>query len=651
MQTYYYHIAPATRSYRGKENLTYHFDAPLSKGQVVKITLRSKPSLGVVLSATRKPPFSTSNVDNVVEGVVLPPQNVELLKWMAQYYPGAPGKLAQYFTPSLLPSLDITNPQISSPLKSAFVVKSMPELTEEQKKVLDEIKKRSRSSTFLLHGETGSGKTRVYIELASRCLADGKSALILTPEISLTAPLVKQFEEIFDKKNVICLHSNLTLRQRRLVWGRLLGTEEPLVVIGPRSALFVPIHSLGLIVVDESHDQAYKEESAPYYYAPRVASKLAKISHCKLVFGSGTPLVNEYYLALQKKVPILRMSRLARPLTHKPAKAKIVDMTDDSELGKGIFSKSLLKEIRAAVEPGQQALLFLNRRGSARTILCRSCGWRSLCPNCDNGLVYHQDFHKQQCHTCGHRSVPPSSCPECQSVEIVFKSPGTKSVADELAKLFPHKTIARFDKDSSSAERIEKKYDDILSGKIDILVGTQILTKGHDLPQLTLAAMLATDSSLDFPDYTSEERSYQLINQLKGRINRGHLPGRLLLQTHHPESPTIKQAIKGDWQSFFDRQLKWRKQLGFPPFVHALKIETSKTSRATAESAIHKVVDAYSPDSSLKLIGPAPSYVEKKAGKYHWQLIITSKSRPTLARVANDLSSSYKAELDPLHFL
>lgn len=649
MSEFYYEIAPAARSYRGLDTLTYSSSTPLKSGQVVKITLRARPFIGVVVSSTEKPSFRVSSIAEVLPEVVLPRISMQLLEWMRAYYPGPLGQLTQHFVPALLTKL--SEKSISKPNELTSNPVDLPTLTEEQSGVMSEIAGSKKTRTYILHGETGSGKTRIYIELARKCQKKSQSVLILTPEISLTAPLKKQFDSIFGEDRVVSLHSNLTITQRKNIWSRLLQYQEPLIIIGPRSALFAPIPRLGLIVVDESHDQAYKEESSPYYYAPRVASKLSELSEARLIFGSATPLINEYFLARQKGIPLLRMTKPAKPITHRLLPPVIIDMTDKNQQRRGLLSQSLIGEMKSAIKENKQVLLFLNRRGSARSILCQKCGWRSVCENCDNGLTYHQDRHSLLCHTCGYKVSPPNTCPECGSTDILFKSPGTKAVHDELSKLFPDRVVARFDRDNLAGERMEQKYDQVTSGKIDILVGTQILTKGHDLPHLGLVAMLSADSSLEFPDYTSEERSYQLINQLKGRINRGHNPGKLVLQTHQPNSPLINQAIAGKWDDFYAHQLTHRKRLNFPPFVHALKIEASKPTRAGAESSIKKIAADLSKNPSLILIGPSPSYVEKRANKYRWQLIVTSKNRNRLAKIASDISMIYKADLDPLHFL
>lgn len=644
----YYLVAPSAAAYRGDDFLTYKSNQKLSEGQVVKITLKNRPILGVVIRQVDKPEFKTHGLEAIAK-VILPKANVELMLWTKDYYASSIGVSTQYFVPRLLSAVTVEDEKSGKPKK--IVLNKLPELTSEQKTVIKQMKG-SNKRTFLLHGETGSGKTRVYIEMAAECLWNDKSTLLLVPEISLTAPMIKSLETIFGKNKVLCIHSNLTPSQKKEIWRRLFSRNDPCIVIGPRSAIFLPINDLGLIVVDECHDQAYKQESAPYFNANRLAAKLAEISKAKIIFGTGTPLVNEYFLAQSKEIPILRMKNSAIKNHHDEKPAMIVDMTDKKEsTSYPALSATLISETKKAIKDGSQVMLFLNKRGSARAILCSNCGWRKSCPNCDSPLTLHQDEHKLQCHTCGYRQSPPTSCPECGSLEIVFKSPGTKAVEQSMKKIFPSLKVARFDRDNKKDERMEQNYDKVLSGEYQIIIGTQLLAKGHDLPNLGLVAVLAADGGLNFPDYTSEERSFQLMSQIKGRINRGHRPGRLLIQTYNLKNPLIKQVLSGNWDEFYKQQLYYRKKLGFPPFVHALKIEAAKATKSGAQKAIENVFSQLSSKGELQFIGPAPCFMEKKASKYHWQLIVTSKNRKSLVDAARSINNTYKTELDPLHFL
>jgi primosomal protein N' (replication factor Y) len=504
----------------------------------------------------------------------------------------------------------------------------------------------------LLHGETGSGKTRVYIELALKTLKAGKSALVLTPEISLTPQLVKSFEEVFGS-GVVLMHSGLTPSAKKKVWQRILVTDQPLVIIGPRSVLFVPITKLGLLIIDEFHDSAYKQDSSPYYNALRVASTLARLHHAKLVMGSATPSINEYYLAEQKHIPILRMTTLPKRSDTAPVTTHLVDLTKTEEKTiHFLLSNTLLKEIEASLQRKDQSLLFLNRRGSARAITCQVCGWQSICPRCDLPFIYHHDDHALRCHTCGLTEKTPSRCPECGSADIIFKNPGTKAIASTLEKIFPEAVIARFDRDNTKVDRIEARHSDIVDGTIDILVGTQLLTKGHDLPRLGLAAMLLAESGLDFPDYTAEERSFQTIRQLMGRVNRGHRPGTVVIQTFDPGNSTITEAISGNWSKFYHEQIQERQAFGFPPFFHVMKIEVARATRASAKTtALQTIQKIQAMNRKVMIVGPTPSFLEKRANKWHWQFIVKAKTRSELVMIAQNISTNCQINLDPINLL
>jgi primosomal protein N' (replication factor Y) (superfamily II helicase) len=645
----YFHVAPASGSYHGLQPLTYACSDTLKPGQVVKITLRNKPVHGVIISKVNEPDFKTSEIDEALTNIILPKAHIDLLLWMNKYYPSGLGPLAQHFLPSFIDELAPDTDHNEEKL----IFENLPALTDEQQEVLKKINNNKKARSWVLHGETGTGKTRVYIELANLCLSQKKSALILTPEIALTTPLIEQFQKVFGEDRIIYTHSKLSNLKRKKVWSKLFSGSGSYIIIGPRSALFMPVKNLGLIVVDESHDQAYKQESSPYYHALRVASKLSSLSDAKVLFGSATPMVSEYFLATQKNIPILRMLKPATSKTIDPSEDPIIiDLSDAQEKSAyPLISKSLIKQLENCLGSGHQSLLFLNKRGTSRTVICQSCGWRSICPNCDISLTYHLDNHALICHTCGFTDKPPPCCPECQSTDIIFKSPGTKAIQSSLEKIFPKAKIARFDRDNAANDRIERNYEKLVSGEIDIIIGTQLLTKGHDLPKLSLAAMLSADSGLEFPDYTSEERSFQLIRQLSGRVNRGHVKGKILLQTYEPNNPTISRACTGNYEDFYKQQLITRKKLGFPPFIHAMKVEVHRSTRDSAVNSIEKINSNIHSKKGIRIIGPAPSYRERRGKKYHWQIIVTSKDRSLLVDIATELSNKAKVELDPLHFL
>lgn len=646
---HYYEVIPASKRFHGKEPLTYYYDEIIRPGQIVQVKLRNLCCFGVVIKKTAKPDFETVSVEGVLKGLILPARYIELMEWMVSFYPAPLGVIAQLFIPGFLDKIE---PLSAKDTVVEHEFEKLPPLTPEQSAAYKAISAEpGRAESFIVHGVTGSGKTRLYAELARDSLDTKKSVLILTPEISLTAPIAETFRKIFGD-SVEINHSSLTSKQRARIWERLLYGNKPLIVIGPRSSLFLPLNDIGLIVVDEFHEPAYKQESQPYYHANRTASMLSKLSAAKLVFGSATPPIIDYYLAEQKNVPVIRMDRSAITGNKPLARYLVVDMLKPEEKsGYPLLSKSLISSITDTLNKGEQAMLFINKRGSARSVTCQDCGYRALCKNCDLPLIYHSDQHLMRCHTCGYRQKTPATCPDCGSIKIYFASPGTKAIADNLGKLFPRARIARYDKDNKKAERLENTYQKAVD-EIDIIVGTQIIAKGHDLPRLSLVATLLAENNLDFPDYGSEERSYQLLKQLSGRINRGHRKGVFIIQTFRPDSEVISSAIKGSWNDFYSSQIKTRRQHGFPPFYSALKIEVQRKTRKSAEDALSELIKKIASDNKdLKILGPSPSFVEKKASKWHWQAIIMSKSRKQLADISRVIPGTFRTDIDPNNFL
>ncbi len=602
--------------------------------------------MGVIENQVPKPEFPVISIERKISGLALTNDQVELFEWFREYYPDSSGSILRLFVPSFLSKYSPSKNQGGTSIK---IGKIKPELNKDQ---LDAYQKISRGKgTFLLNGVTGSGKTRIYMELARAHINSGRSALILTPEIALTAPLEQEFKKTF-KDLVFINHSNLTQKQKLELYRRALEDTRPFIVIGPRSSLFLPIRNLGLIILDEFHETSYKQESSPRYLANRVASKLSQITESLLLFGSATPPVSEYYLAEQKNGTIININTSAITNKRPENREIIVDMSDKNEqTSYPLISRTVINEMSSALDRSEQILVYINKRGGFRSILCKQCGWQFKCPNCDLPLIYHQDTHSAVCHTCGYKDDVSKSCPSCGSVEIFFTSPGTKSITDNLSKIFPAAKVSRYDKDNKKSERIENNFQSIQEGSVDIIVGTQMVSKGFDLPKLSIVVMLITESSLNFPDYTSNERSYQLIKQLAGRVNRGHRKGKIILQTFNREGEVVEYSKK-DWIDFYKEELSKRKTLGFPPFYNALKIQIANKSREKAESILSAITASLDNEyGNIKIFGPSPSFIEKKLNKFHWQAVIMSKDRKTLVKIAKGLPRAIKKDLDPINFL
>jgi primosomal protein N' (replication factor Y) len=646
---YYYRILVSSQRYRGQDALTYSSEVEIPPGMLVEVQLQNKQVGGIVVEATEKPSFVAKPISRVTTSLPLPLPSVELMRWLVEYYPAPASSIAAQFIPSGLlqtPRKPKTKPDSNRTLPV------LPKLTREQHEVFTAIESTPAGSTVLVHGDTGSGKTRLYQELTSTVIDKGRDALILTPEISLTPQLVREFEQAFQGQ-VIIMHSGLTTAQRRDAWTKVLYATEPVIVIGPRSALFAPFKSLGLIVVDESHEAAYKQEQAPYYDARRVASKLASLHGALAVFGSATPSVSDYYVAKAKGAQVLRMTQLAVNDKVSKPDIKLVLARDKGHFTRHPYlSDELLEGVQKALNHGEQSLIFLNRRGTARLVLCQSCGWQMTCPNCDLPLTYHGDSHEMRCHTCGHHDRTPSRCPICASTDILFRSQGTKSVMEALEKIFAGARIQRFDTDNAKEDRFEQHYQAVAEGKVDILVGTQLLIKGLDLPKLSFVGVISADTALSFPDYTATERTYQLLTQVIGRIARGHRKGSAVIQTYQPDSPAIQSAITKNWDEFYEAEIRERQQFTFPPFCFLLKLTCArKTLKGAEKAADDLLLQLRLLKLPVQIIGPSPSFYGKTAGEYRWQLVIKAKNRGPLTNIIKQLPASWHYDIDPSNLL
>ncbi len=452
-------------------------------------------------------------------------------------------------------------------------------LTDEQKATIDGITS-TRKTVSLLFGVTGSGKTEVYLQLINRVLKEGKTAIMLVPEIALTPQTFARLRSRFGDK-VSILHSGLSAGERYDEWLRL-NSGEARIAIGARSAVFAPLDNLGIIIVDEEHDGSYEAETSPRYKTVAVAVERARISGAKVVLGSATPSIEsfdkavsgEYFLTEMKK----RVNGKGLP------DVQVVDMRGETRRGNAsVFSSALKSEIQKCLKEGNQAIIFYNRRGYSRQVICRDCGYVAKCKNCDVSLNYHKDYALLKCHYCGSAYNMLSACPECGSVNLSYSGAGTQRIVSELSELFPDAKILRMDNDTTQTKeghfKILKEFGD---RKADILVGTQMVAKGHDFPSVTLVGILDADMSLYFSDYRSGERTFQLITQVAGRGGRADKKGKVVLQTYNPENEVLKDAIEYDYVDFFKREKSVRKSIGFPPFATIVRVMVESEDDALA---------------------------------------------------------------------
>lgn len=644
----YYYIWVRSSRYHGREALTYQSDQALPTGSLVLVPLQQETVMGLVTGTAPMPRFKTKPISQAYDLPPLPSHLIRLILWLQAYYPAPLGVLTQQIVPAGLSVKQLAN-QTALTL-TAPETANLPTLTTEQTAALATM---TALNNYVVHGKTGSGKTRLYIELALKAVATGRSAIILTPEISLTSQLAANFRAVFGSR-VVVLHSGQAPSERRQAWLLTLTTNEPLIVIGPRSALFTPLARPGLIILDESHEAAYKQEQAPQYQAGRVAAYLASLTRASLVLGSATPSVSDYYLAQQKQRPIIELQQLARQGQVAAAtEVVIVDMKQRDQFSRSSFlSLPLVTAIQGALKRGEQSLLYLNRRGTARLVMCENCGWQATCPHCDLPLTYHGDRFELRCHSCDYHTKAPVSCPDCKHPSILFKTAGTKAIVEEVRRLFPQAGVARFDTDNGKADRFDTNYEAVKNGDVDILVGTQLLAKGLDLPKLSVLGILLADTSLYLPDFSASERTYQLLTQVLGRVGRGHVAGQAIVQTYHPDHPIIAMAIAADYQQFYDTEITSRRQYLFPPFCFLLKLTARRASPKSAEAAADKLKLSLGQSGlNIRIEGPAPCFQEKFQSKFQWQLIIKSAERSELLKVIANLPANWSYDIDPLDLL
>lgn len=519
-------------------------------------------------------------------------------------------------------------------------------LTSEQEEAISTIEDSlasSRSSSFLLHGVTGSGKTEVYIQIVQRVIAMGRQAIVLVPEISLTPQTMERFKKRFGDQ-VAILHSRLSLVEKSKEWKKIRNGEVN-IVVGARSAIFAPLERLGVIIIDEAHETTYKSESRPRYQTVDVARKRCELDGAIMILGSATPNIEDYYMAKMNEIQYIPMRERVdnRPMPQ----VEIVDMRKEIEEGnRTIFSKMLFSSIKRVLYNREQAILLLNRRGYASFVSCRSCGYVVKCLNCDISLTYHHDTNNLKCHYCGNQYPYPTKCPVCNSKYIKYFGTGTQKVEEEVKRFFPNARVIRMDMDTTSRkgahEKILKEFGE---GKFDILLGTQMIAKGLDFPNVTFVGVIIADTILNLPEYRSSEKTFQLITQVAGRTGRGLKEGKVVVQTYQPEHQGILFAAKHDYHNFYQWEIDIRRKFQYPPFSHIIRILlTGKNERSLitlAESVKLWLNEKIDKNIILKEgtieFGAYPAPLEKINNKYRWQILIKIRTDKIFIQAFHEL--------------
>ena len=645
---YYYEVAP-TKIIRAHSNVfTYASETPLIPGHIVTIEVGRQQLTGLVVRGAQKPAYDTKQILSVIETTPLPQPLVALSLWLADYYGSHLATVLQTILPR-----GLTKKRRPLPRQQFQTTRDRTNfvLNNDQVLAVKQIQD-GNPGTYLVHGVTGSGKTAIYIEMVKQTLARQQSAIVLVPEIALTSQIVDEFSRHFP--DVILTHSRQTEAERHLAWHQALTSDSPSVVIGPRSALFMPVPSLGLIIIDEAHEPSFKQEQSPRYSALRAASILAGANGAKLILGSATPLISDYYLAKTTDRPLIELPNRAQKGALPPT-VSLVDMTKRSHFKTHRFlSDKLIESLKSTLENGQQALVFHNRRGSASSTLCENCGWSAACPRCFLPLTLHADKHELRCHVCGYTERVPTHCPVCQSVDIIHKGIGTKLIESELQKLFPQYTIARFDGDSDTGATVEARYKELYDGTINLIVGTQVIAKGLDLPQLRTVGIVQADAGLALPDFAAPERVFQLLAQVVGRVGRSHHATDVIVQSYQPAHYAVMTGLAQNYDAFYQQTIAERRRGHFPPFSYLLKLTcVYKTEAAAIRQArsLAMTLRAHAP-ATVEILGPTPAFYERQRDTYRWQLLLKSPKRADLvALMQHAPQAHWQFELDPTSLL
>jgi primosomal protein N' (replication factor Y) len=549
------------------------------------------------------------------------------------------------------------------PISYQDIVSSQPlNLTTAQKAAFEAIKlalgksagESRKPDVFLLHGVTGSGKTEIYLQALAGAVRLGKKGIVLVPEIALTPQTIERFASRFPGR-VAVLHSKLSLGEQFDEWYRIRRGEFD-VVIGSRSAVFAPQPDLGLIIIDEEHEWTYKQDTSPRYHARDTAVKLAELTGAVVVLGSATPDVETFYKAKNGEYQLLTLLERVVPGVGAPLpQVEVVDMREELKAGnRSIFSRSLAQAINEAIAAGEQVILFLNRRGGATFVQCRQCGFVLRCRRCAVPLAHHIAGDVLICHQCGYRAAVPRTCPECASRQLRFLGMGTQKLEQEVAYTFPRARHLRWDSDvtggKSSHEAILQKFR---GRQAEILVGTQMVAKGLDIPSVTLVGVISADTSLHLPDFRAGERTFQLLSQVAGRAGRGPSGGRVIIQTYSPGHYAIQAAARHDYASFYEQELVFRKELRNPPFTRLARLVYAHTNDAACQREAERVKKILNEESDARgiagiaIIGPAPAYIHRLRGRYRWQLILRGAGLASfLEPVA--LPQGWTVDIDPV---
>ena len=635
---------------RKQKSFVYEIPEDLNAeiGSGVVVPFRNKKEAGIILKINKqKPEFQTKEISQLLDpNLLLKKWQLDLIKWISEYYFCSEYDALRLFLPKHIwrvPKRERARKKDNIKNKSVKLKK----LNKEQKEIVDSILN-DKPGVSLIHGITGSGKTEIYKQLINAKIAEGKQALLLVPEISLTPQLLKYFEEISTDTAVI--HSRLSDGKRAENWRKIYSGECKLI-IGSRSAMFSPFHDLGIIIMDEEHEWTYKQDQSPRYHARDLAKKMRDLLGCQVVLGSATPSIESMYNAKIEEYKLFTIKERFSG-TELP-KVEIVDMREELKGGNySMFSYKLEQKISSTLEKKEQIILFLNRRGSASATVCRDCGLAISCKNCDTKLTYHARKLKHKtliCHHCGIIEKMQDNCANCKSTRIKHFGTGTEKVESELRKLFPTARIHRADRDTmSKKDSFDKLHKALNAGEIDILVGTQMIGKGFDIAKVSLVGVILADMGLHIPDFRASERSFQLLTQVAGRSGRRETQGDVFIQTYNPGHPSLVHSKKHDYDSFYEQEISAREAAILPPFCKIIKLIHVTDSKEASALAAQKLKAILNTDTEHKIYS-SPALIPRINNKYYWHIIIEGPTPSELIKANKEALENWRIDVDPVH--
>ncbi|MEI6126939.1 MAG: primosomal protein N', partial [Pseudomonadota bacterium] len=627
----------------GKQGFNYHLSLLTRKG-LIALSLKKK---GGAVGIRKERWFSAAGNDAEQK---LKGKQKELLRHIAEKEPVSVTSLREQFGSCAITLKALEEKGLllvehrellrRPPVQEQVFIEPVHEISPDQKKVLAQLEAALEKKMYfplLLHGVTGSGKTEIYLKVMEQVLQGGGQCLYLVPEIALTAQLYDRISSRLQAP-LAMLHSGLTAAERFDAW-RMIARGEVSVVVGARSAIFASFKKLGVIVIDEEHDPSYKQEEQLRYNARDIALVKGRLLNAIVIMGSATPSLESYYNASRKKYSL---GVLAQRVENRPLpQVGVIDMKIEAAVhkkNKGIISRPLQQALAQRLADGRQSILFLNRRGFSPALFCQQCGYTFTCPNCAVSLSHHKGEKKLSCHYCDFSMPVASECPSCRSYFLLPLGWGTERLEAEIKGLFPQARLARMDKDTTGKQgALHAILKGVYRGEIDILIGTQMLVKGYHLPNVTLVGILCADQSLNFPDYRAGERTFQLLTQVAGRAGRGNARGEVIIQAYNPDHYSIACAREHDFKKFYDIEMKYRKELGYPPYRKILNVRFEGTNKNRVEDCSRRIgelcarlLKQASPREALEVLGPARAPWEKIQGRYRYQLLIKGGSSQNL---------------------